>query len=336
MSGLTEEEVMETRNKAIAHLKSVYGDNIEVIENYYHENAPADASRIWHLGESIKMLEKADMVYFCDDSKDSNGCIIERTICELYNIPIYDATLHSNHVLENTNTHGMVIERMDGKTLNNSERLILSELFMQQYSPSPYSKKCFTSSKDDNKLVLHAGFKHNNDKDTTVITDLECDDVVFTLDVSDINFKGTENEIWRQISNEYYNTWGKELVDSVYQSIGDSWRELCSIPWYNGLSSRILSWKRLNDNHDDPHHSVLCSDNYGCTDENDPDISALQVFWMIAVEKFGDYGTSPRYGWILSENWDRFCEWCDALCSDDIRESLECIYSEKQSPHKKI
>ena len=95
MSGLTEEEVMETRNKAIAHLKSVYGDNIEVIENYYHENAPADASRIWHLGESIKMLEKADMVYFCDDSKDSNGCIIERTICELYNIPIYDTTATS-------------------------------------------------------------------------------------------------------------------------------------------------------------------------------------------------------------------------------------------------
>ena len=93
MSGLTEEEVMATRNKAIADLKSMYGKydgiEIEVLETYFHENVPDDAGRIWHLGESIKMLEKADIVYFCDEWEESNGCIIEREICKLYNIPIY-------------------------------------------------------------------------------------------------------------------------------------------------------------------------------------------------------------------------------------------------------
>lgn len=85
MSGLTEEEVIKTRDEALDVLRERFG-KVELIDNYYHENAPANAGRIWHLGTSIRMMEEADVVCFYGDWKNSPGCIIEHKICELYEI----------------------------------------------------------------------------------------------------------------------------------------------------------------------------------------------------------------------------------------------------------
>lgn len=87
MTGLTDNEVNEIRTNAISELKKCYGE-IEVIDNYNHENVPPNAGRLWHLGASIQQMEQADGVYFCGDWNSAPGCAVERMICRRYKIPV--------------------------------------------------------------------------------------------------------------------------------------------------------------------------------------------------------------------------------------------------------
>lgn len=87
MSGLTDEQVYAIRNQAMLELAQMYGE-IEIIDNYNHENVPPNAGRLWHLGVCIQQMEQADGVYFCGDWHLAKGCMIEREICTRYGILI--------------------------------------------------------------------------------------------------------------------------------------------------------------------------------------------------------------------------------------------------------
>lgn len=70
---------------------------------------------------------------------------------------------------------------------------------------------------------------------------------------------------------------------------------LDSITWYNGLAPVVFSWIELKDN----GYSVRCPNDYGAPEGcSESDVGQLQIFWMYAVVMFGEYGTSPRFGWI--------------------------------------
>ena len=88
MSDLSEEEVMKLRDEAKQYLEDlrIFGD-IEIIDNYTHPDAPKNAGRLWHLGRSIQMMEEADVIFFYGNWGPANGCIIERMIVSLYNLP---------------------------------------------------------------------------------------------------------------------------------------------------------------------------------------------------------------------------------------------------------
>lgn len=86
MSGMEESDVLALRQKAFAFLSQYYKD-VEIIDNYYHLEAPDNAGRLWHLGTSITQLDEADAIYFCDGS-NSNGCIVELLISKLYNLRV--------------------------------------------------------------------------------------------------------------------------------------------------------------------------------------------------------------------------------------------------------
>jgi len=90
MSGLPEEEVMVIRKEAEDYLRSKYGD-IEIVDNYHHENAPDNAGRLWHLGLSIQLMERVDAIYFVPGhSEEAKGCIVEKVICELYGLKMLE------------------------------------------------------------------------------------------------------------------------------------------------------------------------------------------------------------------------------------------------------
>lgn len=77
---------------------------------------------------------------------------------------------------------------------------------------------------------------------------------------------------------------------------------LDSVTWYNGLFDPILEWKKIGAFTGPPH-------NYGGLDDREQ--TQLQVIWMICVCLFGDYGTSPRYGWIIDT--DGFYDFIDKI-----------------------
>ena len=82
MKGKTDEQILEERNKA-AGLFILEGENVEIIDSFI-KGAPAQAAPLWDLGERIKLLGEADVVYFCKDWQKYNGCTIEHECAVRY------------------------------------------------------------------------------------------------------------------------------------------------------------------------------------------------------------------------------------------------------------
>ena len=74
-----------------------------------------------------------------------------------------------------------------------------------------------------------------------------------------------------------------------------------NVIWYNCYDDEIREWikgleKTINDN----EYSFRCPMFRPWPDDRDElcQMAQLQTLWMIIVEWFGDYDTSPRSGWI--------------------------------------
>lgn len=89
MRDKTDEQIEAERNRAIENAKEVLGEEVEVIQSFF-KGAPHDATPLWYLGESIKLLGQADFVYFCKDWEKYRGCCIERECCIRYGISYTD------------------------------------------------------------------------------------------------------------------------------------------------------------------------------------------------------------------------------------------------------
>ena len=89
MRDKTDEQIEAERNRAIENAKEVLGEEVEVIQSFF-KGAPHDATPLWYLGESIKLLGQADFVYFCKDWEKYRGCCIERECCIRYGINYMD------------------------------------------------------------------------------------------------------------------------------------------------------------------------------------------------------------------------------------------------------
>lgn len=83
----TDEQIKEERNKAIVDAvkktKALELIDFDVIDRFF-EGSPAKATPLWCLGKNIKLLRRADIVYFCKDWEKSNGCIIEHECAVRY------------------------------------------------------------------------------------------------------------------------------------------------------------------------------------------------------------------------------------------------------------
>ena len=76
MRGLTDEEILAVRQKAKINVERLLGVEVEVLESFF-QGAAADAKPLWYLGESIKLLSQADIVYFTEGWENNRGCRIE-------------------------------------------------------------------------------------------------------------------------------------------------------------------------------------------------------------------------------------------------------------------
>ena len=85
MRGKTDEEILDERADAVQAARDALGEEVEVIDSFF-QSAPADAKPLWFLGESLKMLAKADIAYFAPGWRDARGCKIEHACADAYGI----------------------------------------------------------------------------------------------------------------------------------------------------------------------------------------------------------------------------------------------------------
>ena len=85
MKGLSEEEIRHNREKAIKKIKSLYGDDVEIIDSYIDD----EGTPVWCLGKSIELLSTADVAYFLKGWNTARGCRIEYMCADNYGIGAY-------------------------------------------------------------------------------------------------------------------------------------------------------------------------------------------------------------------------------------------------------
>ena len=88
MNGKTTEEIENERNYIIDKLTSRFdrkNERIEIIDSFF-KNTPHDTKPLWYLGESIKLMSEADVVFFCNGWQTARGCQIEHDCALEYGI----------------------------------------------------------------------------------------------------------------------------------------------------------------------------------------------------------------------------------------------------------
>lgn len=83
MSGLSEMQILERRNKIIEYLASQF-DEFEVINSVL--NVDEGRPPLWYLGKSVELLSEANLAVFDTDWFKSRGCRIEFECCRQYDI----------------------------------------------------------------------------------------------------------------------------------------------------------------------------------------------------------------------------------------------------------
>lgn len=85
MKGLSEKEIKSNREKAIKKIKSLYGDDAEIIDSFID----GEGNSLWFLGKSIELLSTADVAYFLKGWNTARGCRIEYMCADNYGIGAY-------------------------------------------------------------------------------------------------------------------------------------------------------------------------------------------------------------------------------------------------------
>lgn len=85
MRNRTLDDISSERAKIIEYLTKKYGD-VEIIDSLL--DLEEGATPLEYLGESIKLLAKADRVCFAPNFKLYNGCRVEYQCCIEYSKPI--------------------------------------------------------------------------------------------------------------------------------------------------------------------------------------------------------------------------------------------------------
>lgn len=98
INGKTTEEIENERNYIISVLTSRFAKGnkrIEIIDSFF-KDTPHDAKPLWYLGESIKLMSEADVVFFCNGWQTARGCQIEHDCALEYGIDtMYEEDLFS-------------------------------------------------------------------------------------------------------------------------------------------------------------------------------------------------------------------------------------------------
>lgn len=85
MRGKTNEEILETRRKAIQFLED---HNYKFVNSFITREIPGEVvnSPMWYLAQAIERMSKCHTVYFVDGWESARGCLIEYHIAKAYGL----------------------------------------------------------------------------------------------------------------------------------------------------------------------------------------------------------------------------------------------------------
>lgn len=83
MKGKTDEEILAEREYAVRTAVDLLSEEVEVIDSFFQGT---DLRPLECLGESLKLLAKADIAYFAPGWNKARGCLIEHECCEAYGV----------------------------------------------------------------------------------------------------------------------------------------------------------------------------------------------------------------------------------------------------------
>lgn len=86
MNGRTKEEIMKERDLIFKYL--LYKENMKdlsIIDSFF-EDAPEDAKPLWYIGESLKLMSKADLVVLAPGWDKAKGCRVEYDCAHEYGL----------------------------------------------------------------------------------------------------------------------------------------------------------------------------------------------------------------------------------------------------------
>lgn len=89
MNGKTNEEIENERAAAVARIKELCGDEVEVVDSFF-KDAPHEAKPLWFLGKSLELLSTADVAWFCKGWENYRGCRIENQCAIEYGINVIE------------------------------------------------------------------------------------------------------------------------------------------------------------------------------------------------------------------------------------------------------
>lgn len=226
----------------------------------------------------------------------------------------------------------MFLKRKDGSDMTLSEQRMIIEEFSSRISPVPYTEKDLMSFNPDGSLTL--GFHRVN---ITSDDDTEYEVTFFTstperLVRGDyIGAMGDDKADKRwEILIQFCENREEDLKSAINNRLGGDQSALDSVTWYNDLAEHVLRWKQEALAISESGYKNFSVDftTYGAEAPTDRELYQLQVLWMIAVDKFGNYGTSPRTGWI--ENISLFVLWCDEITQTYSYDISSIEYINKQ------
>ena len=90
MNGKSDTEIEKDRSRAIDDVTSLAKDvgyDVEIIDSFI-KSTPHEANPVWYLGESIKLMSNADVIYFVKGWENTRGCTIEKMIAETYKLGV--------------------------------------------------------------------------------------------------------------------------------------------------------------------------------------------------------------------------------------------------------
>lgn len=92
MKGLTDEEILKTREKIRVKAEKVIGKPVKLIDSFI-KDYPGEINKhvpVFYLGKSIQLLSQADIAYFGEDWRNARGCLIEHEVARQYGIKIIE------------------------------------------------------------------------------------------------------------------------------------------------------------------------------------------------------------------------------------------------------